>query len=637
MTRALRGPWAAMLSLALLAGAHGAIAQPADPPVPATAGEDTFPLIAILCYHDVSRDSLAPLQTVSPEFLSAQIRACRADGWTFLPLSEVLAQREHPERLPPRVLVMTFDDGYRSFAEQALPILRAGGIRPTLSIITSFVDQPHPDMPPLLTWAELGAIDSAGDAEIASHSHALHRYERSNPYGDTAPAVAVRRYLAAEKRYENREEYRSRVGDDLAWSQHVLRDRLGHTSPVLVWPYGMHDEMARGLAARAGFSATLALGWRPVTPADLRSGCLPRIMVTRRMSFGPNSDAWLHPPVAPVRAAEVDLDAIWDPDEAVFRARLDHSVRRVRALGATTVILPVCPEPRGDGRLSQAWAMNHQLPVRADVWSMAAAKFAAARLRVWVRAPAMNLTWAWERHPDWRIHAGQHGAPTRWGSRLSPDLPGVRAAAADFFTDLAVYLPIDGVLFDDDAMMLPGERLAVDGDASAAGKSAAIRGLLEACKQAVRAWRPECRFARCVSADVVGRPGLDPRNAQDYADCLAYDDLTVIFPKASQRDGGRTTPRDIERLGRRAIAAWREAGPRGAADEPPVLLMLPTYDDRSHDWIAAPAQRELAAAALRSGLFHLGTSPVAATGTLPVGLLDIGGLAPAERNVMWKY
>ena len=120
-------------------------------------------------------------------------------------------------------------------------------------------------------------------------------------------------------------------------------------------------------------------------------------------------------------------------------------------------------------------------------------------------------------------------------------------------------------------------------------------------------------------------------------DGLAAGDLTVIFPGASVRDGGRTSPREIERLGRRAIAAWRDAGFRGAEDKPPVLLMLPAYDDRSHDWISAPAQRELAGAALRSGLFHLGTSPVAATGALPVGLLDILELAPAGRDGMRTY
>ncbi len=603
----------ALSALALVALAHaGAAAAPA-PRDSATA----FPLIAILCYHDLSSDPAAPLQTVPPEFLREQIRACKAAGWTFVSLAELLALRDHPERLPARTMVLTFDDGYRSFAERALPVLRAEGVRATLAIVTSFPERPPAGLPPLLSWAELRRLDAAGEVEMASHAHAQHEFVTSDPQGDSAPAIATRAWRAAEQRYEDREEYRSRVGEDLLASQRALTARLGHPAAVLVWPYGMHNEMARGLAAHAGFTATLALGGRPVSAADLRAGLLPRVMVTRRMEFADPAHPWLTAPPAAVRAAEVDLDSIWDPDDGVFSARLDRVVTRARALGATDVILPVCPDPRGDGRLTRAYAMNHQLPVLADVWSMVAARFAAARIHVWVRVPTMNLTWDWDRHPEWRV---AHATGERWSTRLSPELPEARRAAVDFLTDLAVYLPVDGVLFDDDALMAPGERLA-SGAGDAAAKSAAIRGLLADCEQAVRAWRPECAFARALPAAAVGRTGLDERFALDYRDVLRGGGLAVIEPGP-----GRLSAGQVGRLARRAIG-----GPSAAAGgPPPVLLMLPARDLRTRGWIPAADQQEMATAALRAGLLHLGTGPIADAGEVPIGLLD--DAAPVLRN-----
>ena len=64
-----------------------------------------------------------------------------------------------------------------------------------------------------------------------------------------------------------------------------------------------------------------------------------------------------------------------------------------------------------------------------------------------------------------------------------------------------------------------------------------------------------------------------------------------------------------------------------------MLLLLPAYDLHVRDWIGAHEQREMAAAALRSGMFHLGTSPVTAEGALPVGLLDPAPRSPAEASV----
>ena len=80
-------------------------------------------MIAILTYHDIADTTGAPTQTVTQDFLRRQIRACRSAGWTFLSLRELLTRRNHPEELPRRVMVLTFDDGFRSFRDQALPVL----------------------------------------------------------------------------------------------------------------------------------------------------------------------------------------------------------------------------------------------------------------------------------------------------------------------------------------------------------------------------------------------------------------------------------------------------------------------------------------------------------------------------------
>ncbi len=618
-----------LMSMAVLPALPGALHAGAGPGLRSlasgrTAPEPGGPLIAVLCYHDVSDAPGTPASTVSPAALRDHIRALRQSGWTILPLSEVLARRARPSALPPRVAVLTFDDAYRSFLDNVLPLLRAEGVKATLAVADTLVDNPPADIAPLMSWDGIREADRSGFVEIASHSHALHRYEVNNPYRDTGPSVSTRRYLVSEGRYEDRDEYRSRIRTDLREARRRLRTELGHDVRVLAWPYGEHNAMARAIAASEGFTATLGLDGTDVRPADLRQGYLPRIMMSRGTRVGGESPAWVYARHRPVRAAQVDLDAVYDPDPAVFRARVDRMVAHVRAIGATDAFLQACPDPDGDGFFRDAWFMNHQAPVKADIWSMAAAKLSHAGVAVWIRAPSMNLSWEWEKHADWRISVGgerRRKTASAWYRRLSPDLRGPRRAAIDFFTDIAVYLPIRGILFDDDAYLLPDERLRGSGASAPQAKSDAIRELIEEIKAAVLAWRPQCLFARNIYAPAVERDGVHPGLSQDFGGFLRDYDLTVVMAYARMEGHGDDPAAWTASLARRAAAKW--VPPPGREGWPaPAMLKFQAYDWSGESWVPANELAALVRAAREAMVVDLGIYPVVAgNDDIPDGLL----------------
>lgn len=628
----LRKPARPLLFLLVLCSIGGFPAPLSSEPGPGVrslateraAAPPSGPVIAVLCYHDISDAPGAPSITITPALLRAQIRGLKEGGWAFLSLSELLAHRERPGDLPPRVAVLTFDDGYRSFSDQVIPILREERVKATLSIVTSFIDNSPKDLPPLMTWKQVLEADKSGFVEIASHSHGLHRYETSNPYRDTGPSVITRRYLLKEARYEDRAEYRARVREDLRTSRRILRQKLGHEVSVLAWPYGGHNAMARGIAAGEGFTATLGLDGVPARTEDLAAGYIPRIMVYRGSRIEGKETGWLYPPRIPVRAAQADLDEVYDPDPEVFRRKVDHLLEKVREIGATHVFLQACPDPDGSGFFREAWFQNHQVPVRADIWSMVANKFLHKGIQVWIRAPSMNLAWEWERHPDWRIpfqkkKGGKLATP--WYQRLSPDLPEARNAAIDFFTDLAVYLPIDGVLFDDDAYMLEGESLQGENSSTPGEKSAAMRDLIEEIKRAILAWRPGCRFGRNIYAPAVAKDGVHPGFSQDFDQFLKDYDLTVVMAYARMEGKRKDAERWAESLARRASLKW--IPPRGKTSEaPPVMLKFQAYDWAKEEWVPSEELASVVRGARRAMAEDLGVYPVLAEkGNIPRGLL----------------
>lgn len=104
-------------------------------------------LLRVLTYHRVDDPDARP--ELSPTLISAT-PAEFADQMEFLAascrpvsLAEVLVAFETREPLPPRSVLVTFDDAYVDFAEHAWPVLRRCGIPAVLFVPTWFPDQPQ--------------------------------------------------------------------------------------------------------------------------------------------------------------------------------------------------------------------------------------------------------------------------------------------------------------------------------------------------------------------------------------------------------------------------------------------------------------------------------------------------------------
>lgn len=82
--------------------------------------------LAILCYHGVALDdehAWSPRLYVSPEHFERDLKLLRDLDCHVLPLEKAL-ELLRQGRLPPRSVVLTFDDGFYDFYEKAFPLLK---------------------------------------------------------------------------------------------------------------------------------------------------------------------------------------------------------------------------------------------------------------------------------------------------------------------------------------------------------------------------------------------------------------------------------------------------------------------------------------------------------------------------------
>ena len=214
--------------------------------------------VPILAYHSLSRHSTAPFRrfTLDPGLFEDHLAFLAERGYRTLTVSELVEKRAHGERLPPRPVVLTFDDGFADFHSHALPVLERHGMTATLYVITGYVGGTSGWMRadgegdrPILSWEQLDDIARHG-IECASHSH-------THPQLDVLPVEQMRAELLAPKQ--------------------MLEDQLQVSVSSFAYPYGYHSAAVREASAAAGYHSACAVA-EQVSGDDDRFA-IPRLTV----------------------------------------------------------------------------------------------------------------------------------------------------------------------------------------------------------------------------------------------------------------------------------------------------------------------------------------------------------------------
>lgn len=178
--------------------------------------------IAILTYHSLD-DGNSVLST-SPQRFAEQMRILHDLGTRVIRLDQV-AHAVSTAKLTEDLVVLTFDDGFRSVREHGLPILQRYGFPATVFVVTDYCGKANswPGQPPsierwpLLHWSEIEEM-SAAEATFGSHT-------RSHP---DLTALSQRD-----------------VEEELMASKKRIEDATGCPVDALAYPYGAHNRSVR--------------------------------------------------------------------------------------------------------------------------------------------------------------------------------------------------------------------------------------------------------------------------------------------------------------------------------------------------------------------------------------------------------
>ncbi|MDA3914919.1 poly-beta-1,6-N-acetyl-D-glucosamine N-deacetylase PgaB [Oleiagrimonas sp.] len=528
--------------------------------LPAHAGR-----LVILSYHDVFTPADGPItdpDAISLDHFVGQLDYLHAHGWTPISAAQLRASMRGGPALPDKAVMLTFDDGMESFYTRVYPLLQAYHAPALLAVVDHWIDQPKGtsfnyngkdcSSACFVTWAQIREMRASGLVEIASHTDNLHHGIIANPQGNKLPPVIARRYDRATGTYETRAQWRQRIRADLTRSVREITRRAGAAPKAIVWPYGAYNQQARKIAADLGMTLSLTLG--DGTPRPRREQTQPRQLLGGNTSV--QDLEWMlrkRKPIAPVRAVQVDLDYVYDPDPAQQERNLSRLLDRIKRMHVTQVWLQAYADPDGDGVADAVYFPNRHLPMRADLFSRVAWQL-QTRCQVHVYAWMPVLAFKPRKgDPVGRMTIGGDDGDV---ARLDPSRAPVRRWIGELYTDLASHAAFDGLLFSDDALLREGDRLH---QAPPPGP-ARTRWLIDFTHQLaarVRQWQPQLRVAR----NLFARPVLHPEAEKDFAQSLpafvrAYDEIGLMaMPQLDHVQRARSWLKKLARVVQRTPGA----------------------------------------------------------------------------------
>lgn len=184
-------------------------------------------VILILTYHDFTIEEGSSYDMNIVEF-EKQMDYLAAHNYSVISLSELLKGLKGGQ-LPPKPVVITIDDGFKSNYTLAYPVLKKYNFPATLFIYTNFIEKNNGS----LTWEEIREM-TKNNIEIGSH---------------TLSHCNLLKY----KKNENYETYLARIRREIFLSKEILESKIGSKVKFFAYPYGVYSPIIKNLVIQAGY------------------------------------------------------------------------------------------------------------------------------------------------------------------------------------------------------------------------------------------------------------------------------------------------------------------------------------------------------------------------------------------------
>ncbi|MCM1545173.1 MAG: polysaccharide deacetylase family protein [Ruminococcus sp.] len=218
---------------------------------PITVSAETGIKLPIIMYHHVTeKDSRAGAYVIKKSELEADLDYIKKHGYTTVNVQDIVDYVHGNKSLPDKIVMITFDDGFKSVYELAWPLFKAKKMKAVISPVGTITQLYTKNGDTninyaYMTWSDLEKINNSSEFEVQNHSYNMH-------HSGTGERKGISKMSG-----ESEEKYKTALTDDLTKMQNYLKSKSNVNAIAAVYPYGSYSKSTLSIVKSLGFKCTM--------------------------------------------------------------------------------------------------------------------------------------------------------------------------------------------------------------------------------------------------------------------------------------------------------------------------------------------------------------------------------------------
>lgn len=202
--------------------------------------------LPIIMYHHISKNYKALGDyVISQKQFESDIKYLKSQGYTTINTSDLLDFVNDKKAPPPKPCMITFDDGFLSTAEYALPLLKKYDMKAVVSIIGkeaqfyTETDDANPEYA-YINWQTAANLQKDGTLELQCHTYNMHELWPRNG--------------CSRKYGESEQNYSEALKSDIEEFQSKFSQSVGKRADAFAIPFGAYSKTTVEILQKLGFN-----------------------------------------------------------------------------------------------------------------------------------------------------------------------------------------------------------------------------------------------------------------------------------------------------------------------------------------------------------------------------------------------